>query len=536
MSVQEPDFKQLFESAPGLYLVLSPDFRIIAVSDNYLRATMVERKNVLGKSLFEVFPDNPDDATATGTKLLRASLERVLEKKVVDVMAIQKYDIRKPASEGGEYEVRYWSPANTPVFDDSQNIKYIIHKAEDVTEFVRLRQTGIEQNKANQELKLEKDHLEKVRQSQRMEAMGQLAGGIAHDFNNILATILLSCESSLLKPDTPASVKQNLKDILEGSERAAVLTRQLLAFSRKQVLQPTILNINVVVREIEILLNRLLNEKISFSTDLADGLGNTLIDKGQVEQIILNLVVNARDAMANGGKITISTENVFLDKEMSYGNLEVEPGQYVMLAVSDTGVGMDAPTQARIFEPFFTTKEVGKGTGLGLATVYGIVKQNNGTIWVYSELNKGTVFKIYLPFSDQKVSVIEKTPRPETEVSGRTVLVVEDEALLRRAICTALESAGYKVHSASNGAEAVILIPQISNLDLVITDVVMPVMGGKELQKQIRNLKIDVKILFLSGYTDDVLADHGLSEDNPAFLEKPFHLNTLLAKVQTLFD
>lgn len=537
--ISESDFKLLFESAPALYMVLDPNFHIVALSNKYCEATMIKREECLGRHLFDVFPDNPDDKEATGTAQLGASLKRVLETKSSDMMAIQKYDIRKPGS--GEFEVRYWSPQNCPIFDARNHVKFILHRAEDVTEFVRIKSAGIEANRANEELRSEKAQLEKVRQGQRMEAMGQLAGGVAHDFNNILATIGMTCERALEANHLPQTARECLALILENSQRAAALTRQLLAFSRHQVLQPKILNLNPLVTQMHGLLSRLVNENIKLEVQLDDQLGNTKIDAGQVEQIIMNLVVNARDAMPRGGKITISTSNVTLDKSMSSGNMSVEPGSFVNITVQDNGIGMSAATQARIFEPFFTTKPLGHGTGLGLATVYGIVKQNHGTIWVYSELQKGTVFKIYLPRIDLPIEndvTDAKQPAKLQAVTNKTILVAEDEKQLRTIVAQVLRDKGYVVHEAADGSEALQLLTKFKNeIHLLISDVIMPKMGGKDLAHHAAGLGLQsLRILFLSGYTEDVLDNEGISRTQLHFLEKPFRMKSLLQTVKDILD
>lgn len=535
-STQMPDFQILFESTPGLYLVLAPDLTIVAVTDAYLTATLTQRENIIGCALFDVFPDNPNDPEASGATNLRSSLERVMQNKCADIMAIQKYDIRRPESEGGGFEERYWSPINFPVLGSDNEIRYIIHRAEDVTEFVKLKQEGIAQHKITEELKSRADQLEKRRQSQRMEAMGQLAGGVAHDFNNLLTTIIMNCDMTMSLPAVTEPVKTNLEQIKKTSERAAALTRQLLAFSRKQILQPKALNINSIIETLGNMLRRLINEDIKLITKLDSALGNTLIDAGQVEQIILNLVVNARDAMPKGGKIVLETANVILDKTMASGNPKTKPGHYIMLAVRDDGVGMDAKTQARIFEPFFTTKNIGKGTGLGLATVYGIVSQNKGTIWVYSELKKGTVFKIYLPLIGQPVETptIEK-PMLNSLYGTETILVVEDQDDLRDLVCRILKMQGYSVYEAPNGLKALGIVMENPDLfDLVITDVVMPEMGGKAFVEKLSAFKNNIKVLYFSGYTEDTLSNYGVSGSQLHFLEKPFTMEALLKKVRAV--
>lgn len=537
MSLDAADFRTLFESAPGAYLVLSLDLRIVAVSGSYLRATMTTRDNIIGRPLFEVFPDNPNDLHANGTSNLRASLDRVIASNLPDTMAIQKYDIRKPAEQGGGFEERHWSPVNSPVFDENGKLSYIIHRVEDVTEFVHLKQQGMEHRRIAQDLEERADQLEQLRQAQRMEAMGQLAGGIAHDFNNLLAITMMSCDEMLEVPHSPQEMLESFAQIKKTSERAASLTRQLLAFSRKQVLQPVPLNLNHALVDLERMFSRVIKQNVKIVTSLEEKLDTVLVDLGQFEQLVMNLVVNARDAIPGNGKITIQTANVELDKFMASGVPRAEAGSYVMISVSDTGVGMEAATQARIFEPFFTTKPIGKGTGLGLATVYGIVAQNKGTIWVYSELGKGTTIKVYLPKSSQprETAVAPRVKSKSIRNAIETILVVEDSDVLRQVICKFLRSAGYQVIEADNGKVALELAEKFHQpIDLVVTDVVMPEMGGRELSLKLRELKIETKVLFLSGYTEESLADYGFGNEHPNFLEKPFTRDSLLEKVQSV--
>lgn len=530
------DFQAVFEATPNLFLLLSPDLNIVGASNAYLEATMVHRQDVIGKNLFDVFPDNPDDPSSKGTAHLKASLDRVRARRLPDSMAIQKYDVRRPESQGGGFEERHWSPLNTPVLDHDGKLLYILHRVEDVTDLVKLKRERVEAYRINEELMTEKDRLEKLRQSQRLEAMGALAGGVAHDFNNILSVILMTCESVLRGHKIPDEVRGELREVISSGERAAALTRQLLAFSRKQVLQPRPLNLNGVVDGIYEMLKRLVKENIEFSVLPGKDLKNIKVDQGQLEQVILNLVVNSRDAMPQGGKITIETQNVVLDKAMAAGNMRVEPGPYVMLAVRDTGVGMDANTQARIFEPFFTTKSQGSGTGLGLATVYGIVTQNKGSIWVYSEPNKGTVFKIYFPQID---AAIEKADAPQAsaltkKVTG-TLVLVEDQDPLRRIMNSILTKEGFTVHEAPNGLEALKLLQKIDfKADLIVTDVIMPELGGQQLASRIKSLGHKIDFLFLSGFTGDVVLDVDTSDGTPNFLEKPFNHRALLDKVQSI--
>lgn len=860
------DFQTLFESAPDLYLVLNPDLTILAASDAYLRATMTERETIVGLGLFEVFPDNPDDPSATGVKNLRASLDRVFAKRTSDAMAVDKYDIRRPESEGGTFEKRYWSPVNSLVLGDGGEILYVIHRVEDVTEFVRLKQQRLEQHEFTMELRNRVDQMEaevflraqelhdanrqlreanealsrkdedrerieaalrsaskeietrvqertaaeleaavsnlhsevvarkravgalaaseqsyrllfesiphpmwvydvetlaflavndaavahygysaeeflsmtildigppdeipvvlkavqalspeeittqvfrrhrrrdgtlidvedisrevvlggrrarlvlatditnrkrqeealreseeryrtvteaasdtiitidedstilfvnraaeeafgyttqemlgqkltmlipghlnsvhqaggaryvatgkkhiawnatelpglhktgreiplevsfgefmrngrrfftgiardntereqlhsQLRQSQKMEAIGQLAGGVAHDFNNLLTVISGYCELALTTADIDDKLRHHLDQISEAGKRARLLVAQLLAFSRKQLLQPRVLDLNEVVANTHQMLRRLIGEDIDLVSIPRPGLGHVLADAGQIEQIILNLSVNARDAMPAGGKLTIETDNVELDENYARKHAEVFPGRYVLVAVSDTGYGMDAATRARIFEPFFTTKSLGKGTGLGLSTVYGIVKQSGGHIWLYSEPGKGTTFKVYLPRVDEAVETSEALVEHAESLRGsETLLLTEDEEAVRRLARSVLEMYGYNVLEAASGAEAIELLKQTGNIALLITDVVMPQMSGKELAANAGRVSPKMRVLYLSGYADNAIFHHGVLEEGVSFLAKPFTQEGLARKVRQVLD
>jgi len=375
-------------------------------------------------------------------------------------------------------------------------------------------------------------------QAQKMEAIGQLTGGIAHDFNNMLTVIMGYSELTLhsLRPDDPARV--NVEQIEQAGERASLLTRQLLAFSRKQVLQPKVLDLNAVLTNLDQMLQRLIGEDIDLVTVLAPGVGRVHADPSQVEQVIMNLAVNARDAMPRGGKLTIETANVELDDAYARRHGPVQPGAYVLLAVSDTGCGMDRDTQARIFEPFFTTKEPGKGTGLGLSTVYGIVKQSGGYIWVYSEVGRGTTFKIYLP----RVEAVAKAVEPSREATGsvrgsETILLVEDDAGIRALVRQVLAQSGYQVLEAHHGKHAIQICEQHAGpIHLLVTDMVMPEMSGTETAGHLTSLRPDLKVLFLSGYADEAVHRHGMLAAGANFLPKPFTPAVLARKVREVLD
>ena len=376
------------------------------------------------------------------------------------------------------------------------------------------------------------------RQAQKMEAVGRLAGGIAHDFNNLLTAIIGTTSLVLEDMGLESRARLDIQEIEKAAKRAAGLTRQLLIFSRQQVLEPRALDLNALVGNLEKMLHRLIGEDIELRTKPSAALGAVRADPGQIEQAIVNLVVNARDAMPKGGRLTIETADVELDRSYAAAHVPFQPGPYVLLAISDTGVGMDGATKARLFEPFFTTKEPGRGTGLGLATVYGIVKQSGGYVWAYSELGHGTTFKIYLP------RVAETPERPEsatgtpTPVRGsETVLVVEDQEEVRKLTKRVLEGRGYAVLAARNGAEALEIVARHpTRIHLMITDVVMPGMNGRELAELACARRRDLKVLYVSGYTGEAVLQHRLLEAGVAFLQKPFTPDALARKTREVLD
>ncbi len=381
-------------------------------------------------------------------------------------------------------------------------------------------------------------HLEEqFRQSQKMEAVGQLAGGIAHDFNNLLTAILGNTQLLLRELPPGDSKRGDVEEIRKASERAASLTRQLLAYSRRQMLQPVVLDLNVVVAEMDKLLRRLIGEHIALVTVLAPDLGRVKADPNQLEQVIVNLAVNARDAMPEGGKLTIETANVDLDEGFAQAHLGSVPGAYAMLAVTDTGSGMDATVRAHLFEPFFTTKEVGKGTGLGLATVYGIVKQSDGYISVYSEPGHGSSFKIYLPRIATPARAAAGPQKGGPARGTETVLVVEDEPAVLSLSRRALEAQGYVVLAASDAAAALRVVERHGGMiHLLLTDVVMPGLSGRELADQLAGQRPGIRVLYMSGYPGDAVVQHGTLPTGSAFLQKPFSPDGLARKVRDVLD
>ena len=377
---------------------------------------------------------------------------------------------------------------------------------------------------------------EQLQQAQKLEAVGRLAGGVAHDFNNLLTAILGYSELSLKRLPANDPIKQNIEGIKEAGERAASLVRQLLAFSRKQVLQPKTLDLNSVISNLQKMLPRMIGEDIELRTQLQRDLGKVKADPTQIEQVIMNLVVNARDALPTGGNVTIETANVYLDEAYVRDHVAVTPGNYVMLAVSDNGNGMDVETQRQMFEPFFTTKEMGKGTGLGLSMVYGIVKQSGGNIWVYSEPGLGTTFKIYLPTVEGEVEK-EATTKYYSSPVNETLMLVEDDDGVRELLLSVLQEEGYHVLTAASGAEALKVCESYDGpIHLLITDVIMPGMSGKQLVKQLVGTCRETRVLYMSGYTDDAIVNHGVLEPGAAFLQKPFTPVGVLNKVREVLS
>jgi PAS domain S-box-containing protein len=379
---------------------------------------------------------------------------------------------------------------------------------------------------------------EQLNQARRMETVGRLAGGIAHDFNNILAVIISYAGFIFedLKENDP--MKQDVQEIKDAAHRAATLTKQLLAFSSKQVLQPVSLDLNRVLSEIEKMLRRVPGEDIDLVLVLAPNIGKIRADPSQIEQVLMNIVVNSRDAMLKGGKLTIETSNVEIGKDHAASHIDIKPGSYVQIAITDTGCGMDKQTKAKIFEPFFTTKEFGKGTGLGLATAYGIVKQSGGNLLVYSEPDKGTTFRIYLPQELATIATGTISPTVPRRTRGtETILLVEDEEPVRKATKRILDAVGYVVLTAANGGEALLICEQHqAEIHLVLTDVIMPQMSGKILIDLLMKVRPNIKVIYMSGYTRDTMSLHGILDPKTNFIGKPFNAEDLERKVRKVLD
>jgi two-component system cell cycle sensor histidine kinase/response regulator CckA len=378
---------------------------------------------------------------------------------------------------------------------------------------------------------------EQLRQAQKMEAVGMLAGGVAHDFNNLLTIITGYSQLVLNNLSNHDPNRHSIEQIMKAGERAGALTKQLLAFSRRQVLQPRVVDLNKLVSSLSTMLQRLIGEDVELRLMLPADLGRVSADPGQVEQVLMNLAVNSRDAMPKGGVLTIETANVELDERYAGRHLSVKPGPYVLLAVSDNGFGMDAATRAHVFEPFFTTKGSGRGTGLGLSTVFGIVKQSGGSVDVYSEPDHGTSVKVYLPRIDRQVTVEAATSGRVVTRGSETILLAEDDEMVRTLVCETLQREGYRVIAAADPEEARrVAEHHRAPIHLLITDVIMPKVSGRELADQLRQRLPDLKVLFMSGYTDNAVLNSGILQKEVAFLQKPFTPAALAEKVREVLE
>jgi PAS domain S-box-containing protein len=494
---------QAVESCAELIAVGDTEGRITFANQALLRASGYKEEEVVGKRFSETLrsPNNPTDMAD-------------------EIQA----GIRSEGKWRGECLQRRRDGTDFPIFlsiggiKDSRGIVTgILGMAQDITE--RRRLEG------------------QLRQAQKMEAVGQLAGGVAHDFNNLLMVIMGYAGSITDRLDAAEPVRTEAAEIIKAGNRAALLTRQLLAFSRRQVLEPKVLNLNSVIKDVKNMLGRLINEDIELMTDLDQELGSVKADQGQIEQVIVNLVVNARDAMPRGGVLTIKTANIDVDGVFARAHLPLPTGSFVRLEVTDTGIGMNAETQSHIFEPFFTTKETGRGTGLGLATVHGVVSQSDGFIWVSSEPGHGTSFEIFLPRVSEPAPAVGRETLSRRSCRGsETILLVEDDQSLRTLILDSLVRNGYNVLEAANGVEALNIAQQAGGkIDLVLTDVVMPSMGGIQLADRISLLYPTVKVLYMSGYSDVEPSCHGLGQERP-LLQKPFSLQSLATTLREVLE
>ncbi len=503
LRASEERFRALVENSSDGLLLIDREGRVTYTTPPSERQLGWKPEQMIGRSVFDFLA--PEDRDTVGVRMAEALREP--GRVVTAEGRFQHAD--------GSWRILEGVAVNRL---KDRSVRAIIVNVRDLTERRRLE--------------------EQLRQSQKMEAVGQLAGGIAHDFNNLLTAILGYC--SLMLDDMPLDnpLRSDLEEIRLAGERAAGLTRQLLAFSRRQMLQPQIVDINTIVKDLERLLRRLITADVQLVTVLAPELPSVRVDPASIEQVLMNLAVNARDAMPQGGRLTIETGRVQLDEDYASSHAGVVPGHYVMLAVSDTGNGMDETTRARIFEPFFTTKEQGKGTGLGLATVYGIIQQSGGHIWVYSEIGHGTTFKVYLPETEaaKPAHVADREHAVARESGWETVLLVEDENAVRALAREVLRRHGYVVLEARHGVDALRLAERHpDDIHLMVTDVVMPHMGGRELAERLAAVRPKMKVLFMSGYTDSAVMHRHLTPGS-AFLQKPFTPETFARKVRSVLD
>ena len=502
----EKNRAQRYLDIAGVMLVaLSKDGTVNLINKKGCEILGYGEDEIIGKNWFDNFI--PEE--------IRTNVREVFNRLMQGDQEPPKYYENPVLTKSGARRMVAWH--NTILTDEHGNITGTLSSGEDTTEHKRLE--------------------EQLFQSQKMEAVGRLAGGIAHDFNNLLTAIIGYSDIIIKDRDLKQKHRSYIEEIKKSAERAATLTQQLLAFSRKQILQPKVLNLNVLMRNMNDMLQRMIGEDIAFEMVLSTEIGMIKADPGKIEQVVINLAVNARDAMPHGGTLKVVTKNVSLDEEFCDLHKGSRPGDYVLLSMQDTGKGIDDETMKHIFEPFFTTKEIGKGTGLGLATVYGIVRQSGGYIDIQSSSGAGTTFDIYLTRVNEE-ETLKSRKQESTLVNGRheTILFVEDDDMVRNMVTAVLDQFGYDVIKAGNATTAVKECEGRDHIDLMITDVVMPGTSGPELVRQIRSFYPEMKVLFISGYTDDAIVHHGMLDDDVPFLQKPFTPQILAHKVREVLE
>jgi PAS domain S-box-containing protein len=497
-------YRTLVENLPQKVFLKDTNSVYVSCNGNYARDLKINPDEIAGKTDCDFYPTElAEKYRADDKRIMKSGKTEDLEERYIQ--------------DGHERRVH---TVKTPVRDESGNVTGILGIFWDITDHRSLE--------------------EQLRQAQKMEAVGRLAGGIAHDFNNLLTVISGNAELAANTPQLSEDAQRFLSEVTQATDRAANLTRQLLAFSRLQPLEPRVVNLNEVLSNMGKMLRRLIHENIELAIRPAEDLWAVRVDIGQMEQVVVNLVINSRDAMSNGGRLVLETANASLDEEYARSHSDVTPGQYVMLAVSDTGVGMTNEVKERIFEPFYTTKELGQGTGLGLPTCYGVIKQSGGHIWVYSEPGKGTRFKIYLPRVEKEPGTLPQREETSERLlwGSETILLVEDDPFVRAVASRVLRDQGYTVLEASNGKEALRIVrkPPGRTIHLVLTDVVMPQMGGKELSRRLKALQPSIKVLFASGYTDTAIVRNSGIEPGFVLLQKPFTKISLARKVREVLD
>lgn len=493
---EKREWENTFDSISDPIFIHDREFRVLKANRAYLEASGMSFEGMVGRPYYEVFPKVKGPFNGC-----RREFE-LQEEKEVSLPSIDK-----------AYKVKFY-----PVKDVNGSYLYSLHILEDITEYKRLEA--------------------QLRHAQKMEAVGTLVGGIAHDFNNILTAIIGYASVLQMKLGKDDPLRVTAEHVLAAADRAARLTQSLLAFSRKQILNPEVININEIIKMVEKLLFRIISEDIELRTILSDEKLTVFADSGQIEQILMNFATNARDAMPEGGMLTIETERIEMDEEFIKRHGYGKSGPYALISVSDTGLGMDEKTRDRIFEPFFTTKEVGKGTGLGLSIVYGIIKRHNGYINVYSEINKGTNFRIYLPLAEAGGMEIKKREEVLTPAGGtETILLAEDDEDVRNITVSALKEFGYKVIEAVDGEDAVNkFIKNKDDIQMVMLDVVMPKKNGREAYEEVKKIAPGIKALFMSGYTEDVIHSKKISDEGLNFVSKPISPTKLLRLVREILD
>ena len=527
---QKELLRAIIDGTPSLIMAFDAEGKILLVNETASRFHGLPKEAVIGKDpTVGLRPEDAARVSAAHRRVMATGeghteeISGIVNGTARSVLA-SRYPLRNASGRGY---------GTATVATDITAQKQVEHELRESEERAREALAALE--KANE---VSRRTEERLRQVQKMEAVGQLAGGVAHDFNNLLTVILGNVEELLerLRPGDP--VREPIEEIDSAGKRAADLTRQLLAFSRRQVLEPRTVALNDLVRGADRMLRRLIGEDVELTLALSPQLDPCLLDPSQLEQILMNLVVNARDAMPRGGQVLVETANVTLDAAYAAEHPEVTPGPYVRLTVSDTGTGIAPEVRARIFEPFFTTKQDGDGTGLGLSTVYGIVRQSGGSIWVYSEPGQGTVFKIYFPSTaGRPVRVGEHVPAPVTTRGTETILLVEDDDRVRAVVASMLRRGGYHVLQASNGGEALLLCEEHPlAIHLLLTDVVMPKLNGRKLAERLRRIRPELRVIFMSGYTENAIVHHGVLDPGIDFLPKPVASQVLLTKVREVLD
>jgi signal transduction histidine kinase/DNA-binding response OmpR family regulator len=538
---------RLFRASPNAYLIMTPDFTIVEMNEAFMRATSRDEKKI-GYNLFDAFP-LASESDRKGHQLLSASLKRVLESRAPDQLTFLPYEIECETPEGREYELRFWNITNAPLFDDAGEVEFIFQHVVDVTEQhiqasaarqaqdeVKRYQSELERMVRDRTLELEETQTA-LQHSQKLESIGKLTGGVAHDFNNVLQIIGGNLQLLNAYIGNNELAAKRLEAAVAAVGRGAKLSSQLLAFARRQPLQPVVINLARIVRGTDDLLRQALGEAIRIETVVAGGLWNTLLDPHHLENVILNLAINASDAMQARGKLTIEVGNSMLDDDYVMSEPDVEPGQYVMLAISDTGSGMTPEIMQRAVEPFFTTKPEGEGTGLGLSMVYGFVKQSGGHFRMYSEVGYGTTVRMYFPRSyERETEAIGDFSGPVTGGS-ETILVVEDDIAVQTTVVEMLTDLGYSVLKADDAESALNILKSGIVIDLLFTDVVMPgQLRSPELARQAKLIIPGIEVLFTSGYTQNAIVHGGRLDPGISLLSKPYRREQLARKVRHLLS